>query len=399
MLEKRISLSILCLFVTHLVFAIQGELSGVFSVSPTKKVRFSQGNLQFNAALGTHQCADGTTRNGTWRFALNQYDIVGETANNNRSETYNGWIDTYCWGTSGWNSGAKYYQPWTKQYLYGSGDFMPGGDRYADLSGEYVSADWGVYNAISNAGNKHGLWRLLTYEEWNFLLKSRTNAQQLYYFATVNKIPGMVLLPDNWFSEKLTIPQNATNINNPITIEEWYNWEKTGAVFIPYSQYVVRSYGSDTYVGYCWSATHSNSSDYYYGGAYALRFSKAGIGPTLNYYMVDVTSFTRGTLCYVRLVRDFVDETYNISVEPNNADFGTTTGGTTAGSLGEQLTISATPNECYLFYNWSDGNTDNPRSITIEGDATYIAVFVKQQYTVTATADNAEQGSVSITAE
>ena len=42
---------------------------GVFSVSPTKKVRFSKGNLQFNPGQGTHQCADGSTQQGTWRFA------------------------------------------------------------------------------------------------------------------------------------------------------------------------------------------------------------------------------------------------------------------------------------------------------------------------------------------
>lgn len=62
-------------------------------------------------------------------------------------------------------------------------------------------------------------------------------------------------------------------------------------------------------------------------------------------------------------------------------------------------TLTIIPNECYLFKQWSDGNTDNPRSVVVTGDATYTAVFERKQYTVTATADNAEQGSVSITAE
>ena len=54
---------------------------------------------------------------------------------------------------------------------------------------------------------------------------------------------------------------------------------------------------------------------------------------------------------------------------------------------------------CGTFLQWSDGNTDNPRSVVVTGDAAYTAVFERKQYTVTATADNAEQGSVSITAE
>lgn len=67
---------------------------------------------------------------------------------------------------------------------------------------------------------------------------------------------------------------------------------------------------------------------------------------------------------------------------------------------GAHLTMYATPDAtCGTFLQWSDGNTDNPRSVVVTGDATYTAVFERKQYTVTATADNAEQGSVSITAE
>lgn len=67
---------------------------------------------------------------------------------------------------------------------------------------------------------------------------------------------------------------------------------------------------------------------------------------------------------------------------------------------GSILTLHATPNAtCGTFLQWSDGNTDNPRSVVVTGDAAYTAVFERKQYTITATADNTEQGSVSITAE
>ncbi len=66
---------------------------------------------------------------------------------------------------------------------------------------------------------------------------------------------------------------------------------------------------------------------------------------------------------------------------------------------GAHLTMYATSDACGTFRQWSDGNTDNPRSVVVTGDATYTAEFTKVQYTVTATADNDGQGSVSVTAE
>ena len=79
-----------------------GLLPGTFSVSAVKKVRFSQGNLQY--------CASSNI----WRFAESQWDYVGSqnplhgnpcgtvtgSDNGNISQTYNGWIDLFGWGTS-----------------------------------------------------------------------------------------------------------------------------------------------------------------------------------------------------------------------------------------------------------------------------------------------------------
>lgn len=42
----------------------------------------------------------------------------------------------------------------------------------------------------------------------------------------------------------------------------------------------------------------------------------------------------------------------------------------------DELNISATANSCYKFSHWSDGNTDNPRILTVTQDTTLIAYFV-----------------------
>lgn len=79
----------------------EGGINALFTIiEDGDKVYFSQGNLQYQASTNT------------WRFAEHQWDYVGE-GNNNISPNYNGWIDLFGWGTSGYNHGAVCYQPWS----------------------------------------------------------------------------------------------------------------------------------------------------------------------------------------------------------------------------------------------------------------------------------------------
>ena len=56
---------------------------------------------------------------------------------------------------------------------------------------------------------------------------------------------------------------------------------------------------------------------------------------------------------------------------------------------GQQITITAVPANAHRhFVRWSDGNTDNPRTISVEGDATYTAEFLPNEYTITVLYDN-----------
>ena len=134
-----------------------GVLPGSFSVSATRQVHFSQGNLQYKAS------------NNTWRFAEHQYDYVGN-ANSKISSTYNDWIDLFGWGTSGWNSGAGCYEPWSTSTSWM--DYYPGGSNSIGLTGAYAGADWAWYNAIRNGGNTAHWWRTLTHDEWGYLLNT-----------------------------------------------------------------------------------------------------------------------------------------------------------------------------------------------------------------------------------
>lgn len=66
--------------------------------------------------------------------------------------------------------------------------------------------------------------------------------------------------------------------------------------------------------------------------------------------------------------------TYTINVNSANTSMGTVSGGGTFTS-GQQTTISATPKNGYRFVRWNDNNTQNPRTITVTGNATYTAYF------------------------
>lgn len=176
---------------------------GVFSVAKDKTVRFSMGNLQYNAS------------SKTYRFALQQYDFVGD-ANQNISSTYDGYIDLFCWGT-------------------GNNPTLASED-----SEDYSTfTDWGD-KPISNAGNKANQWRTLSNDEWIYLIKSRSNADQLYSTATLTidkqEFYGLIILPDDWKAPKgltLDCSDDAEFSSNIYTSSEWSEMEAAGAVFLP----------------------------------------------------------------------------------------------------------------------------------------------------------------------
>lgn len=68
---------------------------------------------------------------------------------------------------------------------------------------------------------------------------------------------------------------------------------------------------------------------------------------------------------------------YTITVQSNNDAYGTVTGSGTY-AAGTQVTIVAIPAQGYYFNGWNDGNSDNPRTITVNATATYIATFSDQ---------------------
>ncbi len=72
---------------------------------------------------------------------------------------------------------------------------------------------------------------------------------------------------------------------------------------------------------------------------------------------------------------------FGINVIPEQQIMGTTTGSGKY-KFGTEVTISATANYGYDFVSWDDGNTDNPRTVTVADAKTYVAEFERHNFGV-----------------
>lgn len=241
----------------------EGAIPAIFTVGANRRVHFSQGNLQYQATTDT------------WRFAEHQGDKIGND-NSNISWYYDGWIDLFSWGTSGWNNGNLYYHPYDHSYSvdynigYGYGPTDDTNYEY-NLSGTYAEADWGVHNAISNGGNQAGLWRTLQVGEWDCLFNTRETPSGIR-FAKANVYGygnGVVILPDNWdpsvYALYDTNDANAEYTSNVIGEYGWSQMEANGAVFLPAagnrSGLTIDNVGSK---GFYWSTSHHGTGNAFY---------------------------------------------------------------------------------------------------------------------------------------
>ena len=261
-----------------------GLLLSHFSVSDTQQVYFSMGNLQYLAS------------ENLWRFANNQYDCIGE-GNHNISENYDGWIDLFGWGTSGYSCGAICYQPWSTSTVGNDYGWNNNAFAYSDLIGKM---DWGD-NSINNGGNVTGTWRTLMKDEWGYLFHHRNTTSGIRFAkAILNKVNGVLLLPDDW--DASAYPLNDTNneasafSSNKISLKKWEEMEAAGAVFLPAAggrdERTVVDYGQ---VCYYWSSSFNKESLSITQNAYALA--------TDNQQLISDYSIQK---CYglsVRLVR------------------------------------------------------------------------------------------------
>lgn len=291
--------------------------AAMFSVSANQKVMFSPGNLQWSYTGGgttptTHSINGTGYNNGTWRFAPHQYDVIGagnESVNlisNNSKEypatSYNGWIDLFPWGGSGYGTSRPFYYVGT-DYNYCRNSYL----------GDY---DWGAFNTIYNPKTKvndpYGTWRTLSPSEWQYLLYDRGSSNWWRYnivsvdFGSGDTKYGLIIYPDSITSKPagvnswlaVNLPSNCYNISR----EDYFVLEEIGCAFLPTAGRIIKTLGGfsgDYNNAFYWS---NSSQQPNYNYVSALEFRRAGYPPTIE---DNTTTFNVDFLHFsVRLVRD-----------------------------------------------------------------------------------------------
>ena len=263
-----------------------------FSVTPSKKVIFSHGNLVVENTF------NGSANNRVWKFEDNQWDYSYGDANYSVNGTTKR-ISHFGWATAAVkNSGGDYafdvnhkrFYPHQTQsspqttedaslantYRYGPSvsasspyvwaGSLPFGDLEVKNSWNRLGlntdenlvrkyCDWGVHfndAGVGSNGTTTGTWETLSAYEWGYLLSASTTRAGASYLlgrgtihvdADNKDVPGLIILPDNWVkpsactfspsvdgftTNRYTTGGDASGYNG-----RWSEMEAFGAVFLP----------------------------------------------------------------------------------------------------------------------------------------------------------------------
>ena len=218
----------------------KGALAGEFSVSATKKVRFSQGNLVATI--------DATGAPTAWKFAANQYEYIGANVANTKIGKEAGDVDLFGWSTDAASNNWGIHTKTSATNKFTNGNFK----------------DWG--KAVGD-GNT---WRTLTTAEWQYLINKDGNenirkGKYKYGVTVCEKANCLILAPDDF----------EGTIAESYDAAAWASAEAAGLVCLPAAGY---RYGSNvSSVGDCGS--YWSSTAYAENYAYFVSFVSYGVYP------------------------------------------------------------------------------------------------------------------------
>ena len=177
----------------------------------------------------------------------------------NGAVSANGPVDLF-----GWSTDSTYYG------INNSIDNSTYSGDFKDWSSQSATIKYLSHNTPTD-------WFTLNKDEWEYLIGHHYKGM-----ATINDIPGIVILPDYW---RLPAGCSFTNFSdggssytsNTYTTDQWASMEAAGAVFLPAAgkregSTVTTSDGDNGYIGYYWSATPQNTSS-----AYCFSFWNNGL--------------------------------------------------------------------------------------------------------------------------
>ena len=184
--------------------------------------------------------------------------------------------------------------------------------------------------------------------------------------ATITAVPAVGHKFVNWTVGEETLTDNplTLTINSDLTVT---------ANFVALPQYTITATVNDAAMG-----TVEGAGKYYEGETVTLK-ATANTG----HEFVDWNNgATEATLTFVAtkdsaVVANFKKLSYTVALATNDEAKGTVAGAGTY-EYGAEVEITATPTAGYELLYWSDRSTDNPRTITVDGNKALSAYFIKE---------------------
>lgn len=124
--------------------------------------------------------------------------------------------------------------------------------------------------------------------------------------------------------------------------------------------------------------------------SYGYHFMQWNDGSTDNPRTIVLTQDTAFTALFDKNI-------YGVGGVSEDSIMGFVTGSDSIAYL-DTVTLTATPNYGYHFAQWSDGNTDNPRTVQVTRDSVFTAQFEKNQYTIALNVDSESKGEAVMSA-
>lgn len=253
-MRKLYSLLLVLLVAVTSSFAAEMEPAnylgkGKFSVSNSKLVYLATSNLVYTPS--TNRMSFQQYPWGRSQFKTSVMDSKSDI--DSYIHTYNGSIDLFCWGGTGYANSPKPYEYFENAgyYAYGVCEGHSFHQLYTfafnnngTIENKYIdNFDWPYMYQVTY--QTEGSFTSLTKEEWYYLINQRTNHAKLIAMGTVEGVEGLILLPDNWHTpfeyhiytwddlgDKKT-ENGYYYVANQFTSAEWTDLANAGAIFLP----------------------------------------------------------------------------------------------------------------------------------------------------------------------
>ena len=175
---------------------------------------------------------------------------------------------------------------------------------------------------------------------------------------------GTVSARDTSSGTNMATASGIGGSNNYTGYSKCYNCYNTGSVSGPFSGQIASQFVSDSP-----SLLGTNCYEWYNVTPFANMANKLN-NDSLVFFEDRTPNINDGYPIFLYQIGNLSDR-YTISADAINGEVE----GVGEYTIGTLVSLVVLPNEGYTFSHWSDGNTDNPRTIMVLGDATYTAIL------------------------